>query len=156
MGQFRISRRAALALLGTCFGSTLSALHASEPLTGLKWQTDYAHAQRLRATSNRPLLVFVTTDGCPFCHKMLKTTYADTSVASDVTETFVPTLVNGAQQSKIVQQFGIRIYPTTFVVGPDNRVIDKIEGFMPPDKFRQRLAAASRRMAMQTTVGTKR
>jgi thioredoxin-like negative regulator of GroEL len=118
------------------------------------WHMDYLRAQRLRATANRPMLVFLTMDGCPYCHKMMQTTYEQAGVASEAAETFVLALINGSKQKALAKQFGVRIYPTTYLVDSDNRLVDRIEGFVPPDQLRERLATASRRLATDSTPQT--
>jgi thioredoxin-like negative regulator of GroEL len=93
------------------------------------------------------MLVYVTMDGCRHCHQMLTTTYQDQTVANEIRAQFVPTVINGSQQHDLVRRFGVRIFPTTFLVGPDNRVIDRIEGYVAADEMRRRLVHVTRRMA---------
>jgi thioredoxin-like negative regulator of GroEL len=109
----------------------------------VKWHTDYLRAQRLRAARKRPMLIFLTMDGCPHCHEMMRSTYEDAGIAREAAERFVLALINGSQQKLLAAQFGVRVYPTTYLVAPDNRVLDRIEGFVPPEALRERLALAS-------------
>ena len=109
----------------------------------LKWQTDYAVAQKKRASEHKPLLVFVTMDGCHFCHKMLAETYSDHGVAATIKSKFLPTKIDGTRQQALAQRFGVRIFPTTFFINADNRVVDRVEGYMSPDMFRERVAVVS-------------
>ncbi len=125
---------------------TAGRVGAETPLA-LNWQTDYVRAHEMRVAAGRPMLVFVTMDGCPFCEEMLRTTYQDPSVADEIADRYVPTVVNGSRQQALATQFGVRIYPTTFLIAADNRVIDKIEGFVAPEDFRRRIATAKVRFA---------
>lgn len=132
----------------------LAASGVSAERNGIAWQTDYAAAHEQRLRDGRPMLVFVTTDGCPYCHKMLQGTYANTRVRSTVAQHFVPTYVNGAKQPVLAKQFGVRIYPTTFLIGPDNRILEKIEGYVEPAVIQQKMASIAQRVAAQPTGET--
>ena len=137
--------------LSACFRAMVgSSVWAAEPRRVIPWQTDYQKAHDRRVDERRPMLIFITMDSCPHCHRMLDTTYADVSVARAIADEYVPTMINATEDTKLAQRFGVRIYPTTFVVGPNNRLIDKIEGYVPAETFRVRLATASRRLAAQT------
>jgi len=109
----------------------------------LNWKTDYAAAHEQRKSQQRPMLVFVSMDGCHFCDRMLATTYADASVASQIQTSFVATYVDGLRQRELAQRFGVRVYPTTYLIAPDNRVLDRIEGYMGADAFKSRIRAAA-------------
>lgn len=109
----------------------------------LNWKTDYAAAHELRRSEQRPMLVFVSMDGCHFCDRMLATTYADASVANQIQTSFVATYVDGLRQRELAQRFGVRVYPTTYLIAPDNRVLDRIEGYMGADAFKSRIRAAA-------------
>ena len=121
-----------------------------------RWQTDFSRAQQIRVAENRPLLVFVTMDGCPYCHKMMQATYQEAGVAAEAAETFVLTVVNSSEQTDLAKQLGVRIYPTTYLIDADNRLVDRIEGFVPPDQLRRRLSVASRRLAARPVEGMPR
>lgn len=145
----RWSRHVALAamLVVTSYGSPARA----ETLAGLKWQVDYGKAHQIRIRDKRPMLVFVSMDGCPHCHRMLETTYRNQAVTDQITKDFVPTYINGTQHQSLARKFGVRVYPTTFVVGANNLVVDKIEGYVSADQLRQRIAAVSDRMANESS-----
>jgi thioredoxin-like negative regulator of GroEL len=68
-------------------------------------------------------------------------------VAAEAAETFVLTVINGSEQADLAKQFGVRIYPTTYVIDAQNRLVDRIEGYIPAEQFRRRLTVASRRLA---------
>ncbi len=134
----------------------LGSAWCAEPArkTGIRWQTDYRQAQRIRAEQQRPMLIFVTMDSCHHCHKMLATTYKDPIVANSVSRAFVATVVNSADQPELARALGVRIYPTTFLVGPDNRVVDRMEGYQAAGQFRKRLDLATRRYTGLARVRT--
>jgi thioredoxin-related protein len=120
----------------------------------IAWQTDYAAAHQQRVRDGRPMLVFLTTDGCPYCQKMLRATYNNVHVSQTISQHFVPTYINGTKQPVLAKQFGVRLYPTTFLIGPDNRILDKIEGYAEPAVIQQKMDSIAHRMAAQPTSET--
>ena len=141
--------RLAKVLLGSTGLSLLAAtaMFAGEATGPLRWQTDCRQAHQVRVDAGRPLLVFLTTDGCPFCTKMLQTTYRDRDVATEITANYVPTVINAARNQALAKQFGVRIFPTTVLVDSHNRIVDKIEGYVTAEALLDRLAQANQRLA---------
>ncbi|MDG2384231.1 MAG: thioredoxin domain-containing protein [Pirellulaceae bacterium] len=124
--------------------NTNGAEPAQEKSTAVNWQTDYRQAQQTRIDKQMPMLIYLTMDGCPHCHRMLETSYENKLVAGQITTQYVPAIINGSRQEDLAKQFGVRIYPTTFIVGPDNRVVDKMEGFTTASELHRRLTIVSR------------
>lgn len=101
--------------------------------------TSYPAAWTAAQKSNRPILVFVTSRSCPHCSKMLGETYQATLVKQFVGESFETVLVDRSEQPALAAKLHVRWFPTTLVVGPDNQVIDMIEGYVDPAAFSRRL-----------------
>lgn len=89
------------------------------------------------------MLLFITMDGCTFCNKMTQHTFVDEGVMSDLASSYVAASVDGIKHPRVAQQLQVRVYPATFLVGPDTRVLDRIDGYVTPAELRQRLAKAS-------------
>ena len=123
-------------------GLVLAVQAAENPL--VRWQTDYLQAHKVRVERGMPMLVFLTMDGCPHCCRMLDTTYRDKTVAREITGTYVPIVINGTHQQELAGRFGVRMYPTTYIVGADNKVIDRIEGYVDAEELQARLQALQR------------
>jgi thioredoxin-related protein len=111
----------------------------AEEVPLLRWQTDYVQAHRIRVERHKPMLVFLTMDGCPHCHRMLETTYKDKLIIHEIAASYVPIVINGTHQRELASRFGVRVYPTTFVVGADNRILDRMEGYVTPREMQRRL-----------------
>ena len=101
--------------------------------------SSYPAAWTSAQTSNRPILVFATSSNCPHCVRMVGETFRSSQVNRFVNESFETVYVNRAEQPELAAKLKIRWYPTTLVVGPDNQVIDVIEGYVDPKTFAQRL-----------------
>ncbi|MCP4193533.1 MAG: thioredoxin fold domain-containing protein [Planctomycetaceae bacterium] len=145
----------ALLLVLTVSCNTNAADPAQTKPTGVHWQTDYRQAQQARIDKQMPMLIYLTMDGCPHCHRMLKTSYENKLVAGQIATQYVPAIINGTHQEDLAKQFGVRIYPTTFIVGPDNRVVDKMEGFTTATELHRRLTIVSRYYAQLARMKSK-
>ncbi len=118
----------------------------------VSWLTDYGKAQKLHRQRQSLMLVVLTMDGCPYCHKMFSETYGDASVVREIKDSFVPTVVNADTQPRLAQAFGARVFPTTYLVGPDNKIVDRIDGYVDADQLRRRMSQAVRRYAKVARV----
>jgi len=76
---------------------------------------------------------------------MYEKTFGDAEVAEAVNEAFVPVLLKRDQAKELVDSFGIKSFPTTVIISvaeekQKNKVLATWTGYVPADKFRQRLA----------------
>jgi thioredoxin-related protein len=101
--------------------------------------TSYPAAWTAAQKSNRPILVFVTSSSCSHCSKMLGETYQASLVKQFVGDSFETVLVDRSEQPALAAKLHVRWFPTTLVVGPDNQVMDIIEGYVDPVAFSRRL-----------------
>jgi thioredoxin-related protein len=113
----------------------------------VKWQTDFARAQQSRIEKGLPMIVFLTMDGCLHCERMVLTTYQDGSLMNQIRTSYVPAVINATRQEQLASHFRVRIFPTTVLVSPDNRIVDKIEGYVTAKELQRRLENITRRYA---------
>jgi hypothetical protein len=125
------------------------APHVEAPVVRLRHgvfkYSSYPAAWTSAQSTNRPILVFATSSNCPHCVRMVGETFQAAPIRGYVNESFETVYVNRAEQPELAAKLKIRWYPTTLVVGPDNHVIDVIEGYVDAKTFAQRL---------QTSVAT--
>jgi thioredoxin-related protein len=114
---------------------------AASETTAVTWQTDVNRAWQATQRQGRPLLVFVTRDDCYYCTQMKEKTYANAVVAGAISRSYVPLVLDGSGNSQLLKDLQISSYPCTFVISPQAVVVDRIEGFMPPETFANRLHA---------------
>jgi len=121
-------------------GATISA-----KLAGLRHQdplfrhVSYPVAWTAAQKSSRPLLLYVTMPGCPYCVKMVQNTLKNPEIQSLVADSFETVYVDRYAQAGLAAKLRVRYYPTTILVSTDNHVIDVIEGYMESRAFRLRL-----------------
>ncbi|QDU90066.1 Thiol:disulfide interchange protein DsbD [Pirellulimonas nuda] len=105
--------------------------------------------------SGRPMLVYVTSDNCFYCKKMQIETLAQPQIARGVAAMTEPAIVNASQSPEMTKLLRVRAFPTTLVISSENRVIGKIEGFVEPTEFAERVWPVLR-VAAETTTQQRR
>lgn len=61
-----------------------ASVASAEKAGAIAWRSDVDRAWKASKQQNRPLLLFVTLDGCGYCTKMKQHTYRDPAVVKDV------------------------------------------------------------------------
>jgi thioredoxin-like negative regulator of GroEL len=101
--------------------------------------TSYGAAWTSAQATNRPILVFATSANCPHCVRMVGQTLQAPQVSRFVNDSFETVYVHRSEQPELAAKLRIRYFPTTIVVGPNNQVLDVIEGYVDANSFAQRL-----------------
>ncbi len=143
-----ISLRIGLSLVFSAFAIGVTNLWAEDEGQQIHWHTSAEQAWQEMRDHDRPLLLFVTTNGCRYCDKMKGDTYADDDVRTDVDGSFVALRINADNEAteQWLARFGIRLYPTTLLISPQSKLIDRIDGYVDAEKMRPRLARAVRQI----------
>jgi thioredoxin-related protein len=103
-----------------------------------RW-TSYPAAWTAAQRSQRPILVFVTSSRCPHCVRMLSQTFKDADVQQTVVEGFETVYVDRSAHPELVAKLGVRLFPTTVLVGSNNKIMDVLEGYVDAAAFQRRL-----------------
>jgi thioredoxin-like negative regulator of GroEL len=128
-------------------GIAMAATSSTEPTAekpaplrhGVFRFTSYPAAWTAAQETNRPILVFVTSRNCPHCSRMLGETYRTAAVRDFVNGSFETVLVDRSEQPELAAKLRVKRFPTTLVVGPNNKVMDVIEGYVDAKSFSRRL-----------------
>jgi len=115
----------------------------------------YPAAWKAAQKSNRPILVYVSMPNCHYCEKMKAQVYRLPRVKNLVVSSFETVQAGRYTHAKLVQSLRVKWYPTTVLVGPNNKILDVIEGYADANQFQQRLqtglaSASSTPAATQT------
>ncbi|REJ70556.1 MAG: thioredoxin family protein [Planctomycetota bacterium] len=126
------------AVLWAAHGDT-TKVAADEP--SIVWQASPEDAWRLMRDENRPLLLFITTDGCGYCTQMKKKTYRDAKLASEVARSFVALRIHAERDvdEAWLERFEVQVYPTTLIFTPDRVLADRFNGFVAAEQLHSRL-----------------
>lgn len=111
--------------------------------------SNYSVAWYAAKKSKRPMLLFVSMPRCPHCVRM-KTTYKQLEVDMLVSESFETVYVDSATNAKLVKQLKVKRYPTTIVIGTNNKVQDVIEGYVDSKTLQHRLKSDLTAMQVST------
>jgi thioredoxin-related protein len=97
--------------------------------------------------SQRPLLLFVSANNCYFCDKMEIETYVHPQIQASIRELLVTAKIKKEQNPRLVDQLGVRAFPTTLLIAPNGDLIARIEGFANPKKFVHKIRPALAELA---------
>ncbi len=101
--------------------------------------SSYPAAWTAAQQSNRPILVYVGMPHCPYCVKMMEKTYRLPAVEKLVSSSFETVHAGRFTHAELVRKLNVKWYPTTILVGPNNQVLDMIEGYVEAKAFQRRL-----------------
>ena len=99
------------------------------------------------AEDGKYLIVYFWRDGCPWCTRMLKDTFANEKIVDLVNAYFTPVKVKTTSKeiyhtdkgdisaSQLARSFKMRGVPATFFLKPDGAIITNVPGYVPADKF---------------------
>jgi hypothetical protein len=117
--------------------------HAPEPDAPIAWHETEAAALAQVTASRRPLMIYFS--GSPACRDSLALEavgFPDQRVAAFIKERVVPLHVDVRRSSPLVRRFAVVQTPQVLVIDAQGYIHARIEGFMPPDELRARLALA--------------
>jgi protein disulfide-isomerase len=103
------------------------------------WHNDVESAWKETQQVGRPLLVFVTREQCLYCVQMRDRTYSDLAVAGTIRTSFVPLVLDGGGNTRLLKDLRVTAFPSTFVISPQAVILDRIDGYLAPDAFTKRL-----------------
>jgi thioredoxin-related protein len=126
------------------------AVSPAQAAERIAWCVNLDLAWDLVQQDGRPLLVFVTRQGCKYCTKM-KATYANEQVARQVNDRYIPVAVDAASAAALVKRFKIKSFPTTLVISSDARLVDRIQGYVAAEEMPRRLFMVQERYAALPT-----
>ena len=113
---------------------------------GEPWPEDLDRARAAAAASGRPLLIQFTSAGCPYCRRMEREVLSDRDVRQ-LLASFELVQVNGWARQDLAGRYGVQGTPAFVVVGPQDRFVGKVEGYLPADVFLDFLRHAARAAA---------
>jgi protein disulfide-isomerase len=120
----------------------LAARAPAGDATQVSWHSDVDTAWKATREQGRPLLVFVTRDECFYCTQMKEKTYNHALVAAAIHGSFVPLVLDGRGSSQLLKELRVAAYPCTFVISPQAVILDRIDGYVAPEAFANRLHSA--------------
>jgi thiol-disulfide isomerase/thioredoxin len=109
--------------------------HDSFALT-MAYETDYSTAAAKAKKAGKPLMIFMTTNFCPWCRKLESRVLSKSDINAKIQEKFVPLMLNLDTDSFPKQFAKSRFTPILYIVDPkDARITHEFIGYNNRDGF---------------------
>jgi thioredoxin-like negative regulator of GroEL len=108
--------------------------------TSILWYTTTVKAFDEAREGEKPVLTFLYTDWCGYCRQMDSTTFTDSSVIEELGDRVIWLRLNAETDEegvRLARKFQVSGYPTLLLLDPEGDEIDRLQGFMPPERFLQ-------------------
>ncbi len=110
------------------------------PDTSKTWFSGDLEAARAEAgTRDTMVMIEFYADWCNWCRRLDADTFSVPEVQRELAR-FVPMKMNGEKGgAELAARFGIDSYPTLIFLDPNGKEMDRILGYLPPDRFLRRV-----------------
>ncbi len=112
---------------------------AQDQTAGVVWLASSQRAVETVEQQQRPLLLYFTGRNCAWCRKLERTTWSDSKISATVKRNFVALKLDGAKETRLMEQLAVRGLPATVIVAPDGKELDRIVGFVTPEEMQKTL-----------------
>lgn len=104
--------------------------------SAMKYETDYKVALSKAKRAGKPLMIFMTTNFCPWCRKLENRILSKADINARIHAKFVPLMLN-FDEKKFPKQFNeINLTPTLYIVNANNEKIEQsFIGYSSRDAF---------------------
>ncbi len=108
---------------------------AQDQKPGVVWLASSQRAVESVEQQQRPLLLYFTGKQCAWCRKLERTTWSDSKVSATVKRSFVALKVDGAKETQLMEKLEVVGLPTTVIVSPDGKELNRIVGYVTPEEM---------------------
>ena len=109
----------------------------------IMWKYNLQDALKAAKSLGKPVMIDFYTDWCGWCKKLDSDTYTDPKVNAAAAK-FICVKINAEREPALAGKYGVSGYPTVIFLDSNGNLLQKIPGFLPPDRF---LAAMNRILA---------
>ena len=102
------------------------------------WVTNLSEAKTMAKEQGKPMFIDFHADWCSWCRRMDLDTYANKQVA-DMAKNFICVKIDTQEQSDVAENYRIRGLPSTVFLTAEAKIIETIPGYIPPEKFLEKL-----------------
>ena len=112
----------------------------NSPPRSIVWERDYEKAVQRAVAEKKVILADMFTDWCVLCKDMDQETFGDPTLITEMARKYVWLKLNTETEEdgkKLQGEFGILTYPMVMVLDSKGQEIDRVEGFVRPQVFKQ-------------------
>jgi len=119
--------------------ATAAILGCGPASDGFWYRGDLGAATKRAAEENTLVFVEFYTDWCSWCRRLESETLTDREV-KDALSGFVAIRLDAEKDGlEAARRFGVESYPTMIFLDPAGEEVERISGYLPPDKFIEEL-----------------
>jgi len=116
--------------------AVLAAFIACAPTGDGQWfKGDLGAATEAAAENETLVFVEFYTDWCSWCRRLESETLTDREVRQELDKLVSIRLNAEGNGASAAREFGVESYPTMVFLDPSGEEVDRIVGYLPPDKF---------------------
>ncbi len=101
----------------------------------LVWYNSYEKGLRLAEEQNKPVMLYFWATWCKFCRKLESEVFPDPEVNAFLRQNFVLVAVNVDTDKQVTSLYGVQYPPAMIFITPQERVMERIMGYVPKDTF---------------------
>ena len=126
--------------------------------TSIPWRVDASLAFHQARELNQIVLVFLYTDWCTYCRQMDRDTFQDRDVIERMASQYVWLRLNAETDPEGIQMqrdFRVRGFPTLLILDNRRREIDRLQGYLPAQRFIEIVGARVRSFGSFGRIGSR-
>jgi TolA-binding protein len=126
-------------IFATCLAATCLVLAAPALVRAqspeIHFRTNYSEARLEAEKKGLPIVLFLTTDNCMWCQRLVAETFGEPTITKVMNEKYVPLRVHALQDPGLIQSLKVTSFPTVILAGPDGKILTTIQGFKDAVRF---------------------
>lgn len=111
-----------------------------ETANRIQWRTSLRLVQQEAFETGRPLLLKFSASWCGPCHRMKSETFSDPELAAYINDHFIPVEIDADENQRLVRRLRVDSLPTTLVISPHGRIVQRRTGFQSATQLGNALA----------------
>ncbi len=120
----------------------------SDSYKEIDWSIDYRDAIHTAQTSNKPIMVLITSQRCKWCKKLKLETLSDEVIIDRLNDNFVTLEVTRGQKTYPYRHLRARVVPTIYFLTKNGKpIIRPVRGYWGVENFNSYLDDVKRRLS---------
>ena len=121
--------------------TTLCLAGRSVTAQEITWLRSAEQAAMQARDTGKPILIYVRSENCRFCDLMQENVWKNPTAVSLIARDFIPLKLTREENPEALEVLRVKRFPTTLIFTADRKYVDRIDGYLEPDRF---LTAAAR------------